>query len=87
VPTFVDRGVSRGQRGGSPTVVNLRFENDLVNVIPQNLIAQRENSQTISVTTACTLAENQTSLQHYHYTNLLGMMVMVVVYKTTYLML
>jgi hypothetical protein len=23
VPTFVDRGVSRGQRGGSPTVVNL----------------------------------------------------------------
>jgi hypothetical protein len=25
VSTFVDRGVSRGQRGGSPTVVNLRF--------------------------------------------------------------
>jgi hypothetical protein len=25
VPTFVDRGVSRGQRGGSPTVVNLCF--------------------------------------------------------------
>jgi hypothetical protein len=25
VPTFVDRGVSRGQRGGSPTVVNLSF--------------------------------------------------------------
>jgi hypothetical protein len=25
VPTFVDRGVSRGHRGGSPTVVNLRF--------------------------------------------------------------
>jgi hypothetical protein len=25
VPTFVDRGVSRGQRGGSPTVVNLTF--------------------------------------------------------------
>jgi hypothetical protein len=25
VPTFVDRRVSRGQRGGSPTVVNLRF--------------------------------------------------------------
>jgi hypothetical protein len=24
-PTFVDRGVSRGQRGGSPTVVNLSF--------------------------------------------------------------
>jgi hypothetical protein len=24
VPTFVDRGVSRGQRGGFPTVVNLR---------------------------------------------------------------
>jgi hypothetical protein len=23
IPTFVDRGVSRGQRGGSPTVVNL----------------------------------------------------------------
>jgi hypothetical protein len=23
VPTFVDRGVSRGQRGGSPTAVNL----------------------------------------------------------------
>jgi hypothetical protein len=23
--TFVDRGVSRGQRGGSPTVVNLSF--------------------------------------------------------------
>jgi hypothetical protein len=22
-PTFVDRGVSRGQRGGSPTVINL----------------------------------------------------------------
>jgi hypothetical protein len=25
VPTFVDMGVSRGQRGGSPTVVNLSF--------------------------------------------------------------
>jgi hypothetical protein len=25
VPTFVDRGVSRGQRGGSPKVVNLSF--------------------------------------------------------------
>jgi hypothetical protein len=25
VPTFVDRGVSRGQHGGSPTVVNLSF--------------------------------------------------------------
>jgi hypothetical protein len=25
VPTFVDRGVSRGKRGGSPTVVNLSF--------------------------------------------------------------
>jgi hypothetical protein len=25
VPTFVDRGVSRGQRGGSPTVVNISF--------------------------------------------------------------
>jgi hypothetical protein len=24
-PTFVDRGVARGQRGGSPTVVNLSF--------------------------------------------------------------
>jgi hypothetical protein len=25
VPTLVDRGVSRGQRGGSPTVINLSF--------------------------------------------------------------
>jgi hypothetical protein len=25
VLTFADRGVSRGQRGGSPTVVNLSF--------------------------------------------------------------
>jgi hypothetical protein len=25
VPTFVDRGVSRGQRGRSPTVINLSF--------------------------------------------------------------
>jgi hypothetical protein len=25
VPTFVDRGVSRGQSSGSPTVVNLSF--------------------------------------------------------------
>jgi hypothetical protein len=25
VPTFVDRGVSRGHRGGSPTVVKLSF--------------------------------------------------------------
>jgi hypothetical protein len=25
VPTFADRGMSRGQRGGSPTVVNLSF--------------------------------------------------------------
>jgi hypothetical protein len=25
VPTFVDRGVSRGQRGGSLTVINLSF--------------------------------------------------------------
>jgi hypothetical protein len=25
VPTFVDGGMSHGQRGGSPTIVNLRF--------------------------------------------------------------
>jgi hypothetical protein len=25
VPTFVDRGVSRGQRGGTPTAVNISF--------------------------------------------------------------
>jgi hypothetical protein len=25
VPTFADRGVSRGERSGSPTVVNLSF--------------------------------------------------------------
>jgi hypothetical protein len=25
VPTFVDRGVARGQRGGTPTAVNLSF--------------------------------------------------------------
>jgi hypothetical protein len=25
VPIFVDRGVSRGQHGGSPTIVNLSF--------------------------------------------------------------
>jgi hypothetical protein len=25
VPTFADRGMSRGQRGGSPTVVNISF--------------------------------------------------------------
>jgi hypothetical protein len=25
LPTFVDRGVSRGQRGGSPTIVNFSF--------------------------------------------------------------
>jgi hypothetical protein len=25
VPTFVDRGVSRGRHGGCPTVVNLSF--------------------------------------------------------------
>jgi hypothetical protein len=25
VPTFLDRGVSRGQRGGTPTAVDLRF--------------------------------------------------------------
>jgi hypothetical protein len=25
MPTFVERGVSRGQRGGSPTAVNLSF--------------------------------------------------------------
>jgi hypothetical protein len=25
MPTFVDRGLSHGQRGGSPTVVNLSF--------------------------------------------------------------
>jgi hypothetical protein len=32
VSTFVDRGVSRGQRGGSPTVVNLSFLDRFVNV-------------------------------------------------------
>jgi hypothetical protein len=25
VPTFTDRGMSRGQRGGSPMVINLSF--------------------------------------------------------------
>jgi hypothetical protein len=32
VPTFVDRGVSRDQRGGSPTVVNLSFLDRLYNI-------------------------------------------------------
>jgi hypothetical protein len=31
VSTFVDRGVSRGQRGGSPTVVNLSFLDGQIN--------------------------------------------------------
>jgi hypothetical protein len=30
VSTFADRGVSRGQRGGSPTVVNLSFLDEAV---------------------------------------------------------
>jgi hypothetical protein len=30
VSTFVDRGMTRGQRGGSPTVVNLRERRDRV---------------------------------------------------------
>jgi hypothetical protein len=32
VSTFVDRGVSRGQRGGSPTVVNLSFLDRLTTI-------------------------------------------------------
>jgi hypothetical protein len=34
VPTFVERGVSRGQRGGSPTAVNLSFLNRHVTDTP-----------------------------------------------------
>jgi hypothetical protein len=30
MPTFVDRGVSRGQRGGSPAVINLSFLDRIV---------------------------------------------------------
>jgi hypothetical protein len=33
VSTFVDRGVSRGQRGGSPTVVNLSFLDRIRSII------------------------------------------------------
>jgi hypothetical protein len=33
VPTFVDRGVSRGQRGGSPVVVNLSFLDRKITII------------------------------------------------------
>jgi hypothetical protein len=37
VPTFADRGVSRSQRGGSPTVVNLSFLNrTLWHLVPTN---------------------------------------------------
>jgi hypothetical protein len=36
VPTFVDRGVSRCQRGGSPTVVNLSFlDRSRYSVVPR----------------------------------------------------
>jgi hypothetical protein len=37
VPTFVDRGVSRGQRGGSPTVVNLSFLDRIYETLGSNL--------------------------------------------------
>jgi hypothetical protein len=33
VPTFVDRGVSRGQRGGSPTPVNPSFLDRIITII------------------------------------------------------
>jgi hypothetical protein len=35
VTTFVDRGVSRGQRGGSPTVVNLSFLDRSLSCFPK----------------------------------------------------
>jgi hypothetical protein len=39
-PTFVDRGVSRGQRGGSPTVVKLSFIDRNAGTVLQNRIRQ-----------------------------------------------
>jgi hypothetical protein len=38
VPTFMDRGVSRGQRGGSPTVVNLSFLDRIWETIQPGMI-------------------------------------------------
>jgi hypothetical protein len=38
VPTFVDRGVSRGQRGESPTIVNLSFLDRIVGHILVNML-------------------------------------------------
>jgi hypothetical protein len=37
VPTSVDRGVSRGQRGGYPTVVNLSFLDRIINLTQSEL--------------------------------------------------
>jgi hypothetical protein len=43
VPTFVDRGVSRGQRGGSPTVVNILT---VTKLISDNELVRRNPVQT-----------------------------------------
>jgi hypothetical protein len=46
VPTFVDGGVSRGQRGGSPTVVNLSFL-DRQRLISMNKYQNKINNHVI----------------------------------------
>jgi hypothetical protein len=38
VPTFADRGVSRGQRGGAPTVVNLSFLDRIAIIISVSIL-------------------------------------------------
>jgi hypothetical protein len=44
VPTFVDRGVSRGQRGGIPTAVNLSFLHRSSHCCSENMVAPENES-------------------------------------------
>jgi hypothetical protein len=55
VPTFVDRGVSRGQRGGSPTAVNLfsRPEPLLFFQVAPHLFTFHKSCQSCTVSIGC----------------------------------
>jgi hypothetical protein len=59
VPTFVDRGVSRGQRGGSPTVVNLSFLNWIVSPTKQYYMQCIEVGRTSRITTPPSLSASR----------------------------
>jgi hypothetical protein len=65
VPTFMDRGVSRGPRSGSPTVVNLSFPDR--QILHRSNLFKEEHGDLLAVPTTLYIGGRTTFLSYWMF--------------------